>query len=215
LDGELAASELREQSLRLIASSVADEFIECRPSRGMQRDGDQCDTAWAGDTRQLGESAVVVVDVLDHIESAHEIETPREEGKGSNSPEHHVRPTLLQLRKRRCADVDEPCGLEGQPGPQAGGHLESPLASGDERLDERPGIEAMRHDEPRSGPEGIIEAAVGVEEFGTAAHRLDGKLPHASHIPALLRSAPTRMAGGTRVYRCSASTSAATATIAI
>ena len=116
---EAMLRKLGEQPLGLVAAPVADELVECRPARLVQGRGQQQSGARRGDARQLRERAVVVIDVLDDIERANEIEGAVGERQRRDRALDGSGAARAQLRERRSADVDEVRAFDRQPGPQA------------------------------------------------------------------------------------------------
>ncbi len=75
LDREAGAGERPAEPLRFVAAPVADQAVESRPAFGVERRREQQGRAVPGDASQLAQRQVLVVDVLDDVESANQLET--------------------------------------------------------------------------------------------------------------------------------------------
>src|SRR6202162_3481981 len=107
LEHQMVLHELVGQALRLITPLVTDEIVERRPERGVQRRRQQQRGPGPGDPRQLRQCTILVLDVLDDVERAHQIEYGRTERQCSHLAECDLCAAAAQLGQRRCADVDE------------------------------------------------------------------------------------------------------------
>src|SRR5579863_9179294 len=86
---------------------MAYEVIERGPARGMQRHRDQNGRAWLRSARHLRQSTVIVLDVLDDVEGAHQIKRAVSEGQAGDLAECNLRAAPAQLRDCGRADIQE------------------------------------------------------------------------------------------------------------
>src|SRR5579862_8220906 len=93
---------------------MAHEVIERGPARGVQRHRDQNGPAWLRSARHLGQSAIIVLDVLDDVEGAHQIKRAVCEGQAGHFAEYNLRAAPAQLRDCGRADIQEPGALYRQ-----------------------------------------------------------------------------------------------------
>jgi hypothetical protein len=146
------------------------EVVEWSPARRMQRHRQEQRCAVLGHAGELAESTVLVLDMFDDVESAEQIEYAAAEGQRGYQPQRRRGAARAQLRERGLTDVDELSALERQPRPEAGSDFEASRAARQQGPDERPGIEALRFDETRAGPQRIVIVPIEVEKFRRIAH---------------------------------------------
>ncbi len=167
----MVLGQLCEQAGRLVASLVAHELVEGIPAQRVKGRRNEHSRPRVRDPRQLRQRRILIVDMLDDVESAHEIEGGRREGQGGHLAERDARTPVAQLGQRRRADIHKLRPLDRQARPQSRRHFEPPDGCGYQGMHERPRVELLSFDEPAPRPERVVEAAVLLEEI-TLAGRL-------------------------------------------
>ena len=144
LDGEPVVRELGEQRGRLVAPPVPDDGVErasIAPDAGR---GHHQRAARRRHPHELGQGAVVVVDVLDDVERAHEIEARRRHRQGGDRPAHGGGLAVAQHRDGRGAEIDELRARDRQAKAQARRDLEPPRRGRAQALNQRPRVGSAR-----------------------------------------------------------------------
>ena len=103
---EAVLYELRKQPLPSVAAPVPHEVVERRPTRPVERYRKEKRCVRCGNTRKLRQRTVVIVDMLDDVERANEIEGAVRKRNRRHEAQHGARSTLAQSRKCRRAEVD-------------------------------------------------------------------------------------------------------------
>ena len=181
--------ELLPQSLRVVAPAVPDEIVECGPARFVERDRQEQDCVRGGDARELRQGGLVVVDVLDDVEGADQIEGAVGKGNRSHGSAYSARATPMQSRDCRRAQIDEVRPLDREARSESWCDLESLTGLRDEAAHERPRIESLGLDQPRIRPECVVEPPIRLPELPVVrracsrlAHRTRFDLVRERHI---------------------------------
>src|SRR6185295_17900910 len=96
-----------EQLVDVEAPDVSYQLVERAPAVAMQRHREDDRGAGRCHPRQLAEDASVVVDVLDDVEGAHQVEAAIRKGQGADVGERGQPAAGLEAGEGGHADIDE------------------------------------------------------------------------------------------------------------
>ena len=176
LEHEGVLAQDGQEVVGIVASNVTDEGVEGAPARGIQGHREDDGRTVPRDPAELAEGLPVVLDVLDDVEGAHQVEAAIGKRQGGDLAERRETRAGLQTRERRSADVDEVRARDGEPRMQTRADLESRRRRRRERGEQRPGVEALRRDDVARRPERVVEASVrgDVDPIGSPSMRSEG-----------------------------------------
>ena len=140
------------------------------------------------DPTELAKDLPVVLDVLDDVEGADQVEAAIGERQRGDLAERRETAARLQAGERRSADVDEVRARDREPRTQPRSDLESRRRRGRQRGEQRPRVEALRRDHVARRPERVVEASIGGK---LRARRVRRTCRHGAHSARIHETDPT------------------------
>ena len=161
LEHQRVLTQAGQEVVESVASNVTDEGVEGAEARGIERHREDDGRTVARDPAELAEGLLVVPDVLEDVEGAHQIEAAIGKRQGGDLAESRETRAGGQTREGWPADVDEARAGDGEPRMQPRADLESRRRRRRERGEQRPGVEALGRNDVARRPERVVEASVG------------------------------------------------------
>ena len=107
LDRETVLGQLFDQPCGLVTAAVADEIVERRPARGVQRHRQQKRSTRRENTCEFRQGGIVIVDVFHNVERTDQIEHGIVKRQRAHLPECRVSAARSQFFQGRLADIDK------------------------------------------------------------------------------------------------------------